>query len=172
MKTIIIIVIVVLIGLVGFTIKNSDTSDTPQNAITNEVGNSGPSDIASGKVINLSGQGLTKAPSYIFDRTEVEELNLSNNALDGALQAEVRLLQNLKVLNLSNNNFTGVSAEVGRLSKLEVLDLSNNSLTGLPYEIGNLSNLKTLDLRGNAYSKMDLDRIKKTLPSTTQVLVD
>lgn len=171
MKTII-IVIVILIGLVGFTIKKSDTPSTSQSTTTNEVGSNGSSNTPSSKVLNLSGQGLTKVPSYIFDRTEIEELNLSNNSLDGALQAEVRFLQNLKVLNLSNNNFTGVPAEVGRLGKLEVLDLSNNSLTGLPYEIGNLSNLKILDLRGNAYSKMDLERIKKSLPSTTQILVD
>lgn len=172
MKTTIIIVIIILIGFTGFAIKNSDTSSTPQSATTNEVGSNDSSDIASSKVLDLSGQGLTKAPSYIFDRTEIEELNLSNNALYGALQAEVRFLQNLKVLNLSNNNFTGVPAEVGRLGKLEVLNLSNNQLTGLPYEIGNLSNLKTLDLRGNAYSKMDLDRIKKSLPSSTQILID
>lgn len=81
-------------------------------------------------------------------------------------------MQNLRVLNLSNNQFTGVPAEVGQLSKLEVLDLSNNPITGLPYEIGNLQNLKALNLKGTNYSKQDLEVIKEKLPSTTEILVD
>lgn len=119
--------------------------------------------------LDLSGQGLTQAPAYIFDKTYVEELDLSNNLLTGSLQAEVRHLQNLKVLNLSNNNFTGVPAEVGQLKKLEILDLSNNKLTGLPYELGNLSNLKVLNISGNNYSAADLAIIKKSLPASTVI---
>lgn len=111
-----------------------------------------------------------KANNEFFDNTEV--LDLSNQNLNGALQAEIRNMKNLKVLNLSNNNFTGVPAEVGQLDKLEVLDLSNNPITGLPYEIGNLQNLKTLNLKGTNYSKQDLEVIKQKLPSTTQILVD
>lgn len=116
--------------------------------------------------INLSGQGLTKTPDYVFGKKDTQELNLSNNKLSGALQAEVRHLTNLRVLNLSNNKFTGVPAEVGQLKKLEILDLSNNNLTGLPYELGNLSNLRVLNLRGNNYAKADLEIIKKTLTNT------
>lgn len=120
-------------------------------------------------VLDLSGQGLTKVPPSIFGRTDLTELNLSHNKIDGALQAEVRTLQNLTVLDLSNNMFTGVPAEVGQLKKLEILNLSNNKLTGLPNELGNLKNLKVLDLSGNAYSEADLSVIKKGLPSTTVI---
>jgi Leucine-rich repeat (LRR) protein len=128
--------------------------------------------IGSSKILDLSGQDLTKAPSYIFDKTSIQELDLSNNKLDGSLQAEVRQLQNLKVLDLSDNQFTGVPAEVGQLKNLEVLDLSNNQLTGLPYELGNLSNLKVLNLKGNAYASADLNIIKQSLPDSTMVQVD
>lgn len=105
-----------------------------------------------------------------LDNTEI--LDLSNQNLTGALQAEIKNMKNLKVLNLSNNKFTGVPAEVGQLDKLEVLDLSNNPITGLPHEIGNLQNLKTLNLKGTNYSKQDLEIIKQNLPSTTEILVD
>lgn len=120
-------------------------------------------------VLDLSGQNLTKVPAYVFGRTDVEHLDLSHNVLTGALQAEIRHLQNLKVLDLSNNRFTGVPAEVGQLKNLEILNLSNNQLTGLPYEIGNLKSLRVLDISGNSYSTQDLEVIRKALPSSVQI---
>lgn len=122
--------------------------------------------------IDLSNQGLTKVPEYVFDRTDATSLDVSYNALTGALQAEIRKLKNLRTLDLSHNTFTGVPAEVGQLTQLETLDLSYNPITGLPNEIGNLKNLKTLDLRGTEYSKFDLDIIRKALPTTTLILTE
>ena len=117
--------------------------------------------------LDLSEQSLTKVPLYVFERIDLERLDLSNNNLTGSLQAEIRHLQQLKVLDMSGNKFTGVPAEIGQLKNLETLNLSNNLITGLPYELGNLSNLKILDLSGNHYSEADLQIIKKGLPKTT-----
>lgn len=119
--------------------------------------------------LDLSGQGLSKVPDYVFTRTNLEHLDISNNKLNGALQSQVQQLQNLKVLDMSNNDLTGVPAEVGQLKKLEILNLSNNMLTGLPFELGNLSNLQILDISGNNYSEADLNGIKENLPNTTQI---
>ncbi|MEK7462440.1 MAG: leucine-rich repeat domain-containing protein [Patescibacteria group bacterium] len=99
-------------------------------------------------------------------------LNLSSRGLSGSLKGEIRFLTNLKQLNISDNNFTGLPAEVGQLSKLEILNLSNNPFTGLPNELANLKSLKILDLRGTQYAKQDLEVIKKGLPASTQILVD
>lgn len=120
----------------------------------------------------MSGQGLAQTPKYVFDKTDIEKLDLSRNKLTGALQAEIRHLQNLKVLDLSNNQFTGVPAEIGQLNELEVLDLSNNNITGLPLELANLTNLKVLNLKGNDYSKTDLGFIKEKLSVSTIIQVD
>jgi Leucine-rich repeat (LRR) protein len=128
------------------------------------------SNTTSSNVLDMSEKGLTKVPMDIFDRTELESLNLSNNLFSGALPAEVRHLQNLKTLDLSGNKFTGVPAEIGQLKNLEVLNLANNFLTGLPNELGNLSSLKILKLSGNHYSEQDLTSIKKNLPTTTQII--
>lgn len=147
-------------------VSTDDTHRTSQE-VTQSVG--GETEVISTVSLDLSGNGLIKAPSYIFERTDIEELNLSNNELEGSLQAEVRHLQNLKVLDLSNNNFTGVPAEVGQLNNLEILNLSNNKLTGLPYELGNLSKLRVLDVSGNLYSEADLLRIREGLPASTVV---
>lgn len=119
--------------------------------------------------LDLSNTTLKKVPMDVFSKVSLESLNVSNNQLEGSLQAEIRHLQNLKVLDLSNNNFSGVPAEIGQLQKLEVLNLSNNKITGLPNELGNLSNLKLLDLSGNQYSEADLAVIKKTLPKDTVI---
>ena len=119
--------------------------------------------------LDLSEQGLTKVPAYVFERTDLQSLDLSNNNLTGALQGEIRFLRNLKTLDLSGNKFSGIPAEVGQLKNLETLDLSNNLLTGLPYELGNLSNLKILDVSGNHYSEADLEVIKKGLSASVTI---
>ncbi|KAM3240117.1 hypothetical protein ACQJBY_053668 [Aegilops geniculata] len=55
------------------------------------------------------------------------------------------------VLNLSNNNFTGViPAQIGQLKVLAVLDFSFNKLAGqIPQSVCNLTNLQVLDLSSN-----------------------
>jgi len=138
-------------------------------ATSSSSSNVPPLEVQSSESLNLSNTGLTKAPEYIFKQTNLKSLDLSSNKLEGALQAEVRLLRNLRTLNLSNNKFSGVPAEVGQLRNLEVLNLSNNLITGLPHELANLSNLKFLDLSGNFYSEVDLAIIKKGLPFTTVI---
>ena len=116
--------------------------------------------------LDLSGSGLKSVPAYVFGRTDLSELDVSSNNLTGALQAEIRHLKNLQVLDASGNEMTGVPAEIGQLSALRDLDLSENKLTGLPLELGNLQNLRRLDLRGNTISKQDLDAIRGKLKGT------
>ncbi len=120
----------------------------------------------SGPTLDLSGRGLTTIPNDVFTRTGLVALDLSDNALTGAPQAEIRHLQNLKVLDLSGNNLTGLPAELGQLRKLETLDVSNNQLTGLPMELGNLTQLRVLDISGNNYSAQDLAQISAKLTNT------
>ena len=114
--------------------------------------------------LDLSNQGLDKMPGYVLDMKNLTELDLSGNALTGALPAEIRHLTNLEKLDVSNNQMTGIPAEVGQLKKLQELDYSNNQITGLPLEIGNLKNLKILNLSGNDYAEIDLEKIKGSLP--------
>ncbi|MAZ29874.1 hypothetical protein CL655_01185 [bacterium] len=185
----ILLVVIAIMLLTGFVVSTEKSEDVtsggisagestekkdiaPEEAGKEEVVKDEKPVVSSNKVLDLSGQGLTKAPSYIFDEVSTEELDLSNNKLEGSLQAEIRHLQNLKVLDLSDNQFTGVPAEIGQLKNLEVLDLSNNQLTGLPYELGNLTNLKVLNLKGNNYSTQDLDIIQGNLSDSVDIKTD
>jgi Leucine-rich repeat (LRR) protein len=143
--------------------------------------------------LDLSGQQLKKVPGYVFKLTNLEELNISNNQITGALPAEIGNLKSLKVLNANNNLMTSIPAEIGQLPNLQVfnisqnllagvpkeigqaqglqtLDLSNNQLIGLPYELGSLKNLQTLNISGNNYSSSDLDTISGGLPTSTNII--
>jgi len=144
--------------------KDINTSNEPQQKET-------PQEVPqNNNKLDLSNQNLQKIPEYVFSQTNLEELDVSNNMLTGAIKAEIRHLQNLKVLNASNNQMTGVPAEIGQLNNLQILNLSNNQITGLPYELGNLKNLKTFNLSGNSYSELDLGIIKEKLPSDVNII--
>ena len=45
--------------------------------------------LPSGKILDLSNQGLKSIPSSVFSQTGLEELDISNNLLTGAIQAEI-----------------------------------------------------------------------------------
>ncbi|MDO8584339.1 MAG: leucine-rich repeat domain-containing protein [bacterium] len=122
--------------------------------------------VSGGTTEDLSNRGLTAIPQSVFTRKEITTLDLSNNQLANAPQAEIRQLVNLVTLDLSGNKLTGLPAELGQLRKLETLDVSNNSLTGLPLELGNLTQLRILDVSNNPYSVKDLEQIASKLINT------
>ncbi|MFA6094409.1 MAG: leucine-rich repeat domain-containing protein [Candidatus Paceibacterota bacterium] len=171
-KTLIVALSLVIVAiLVGFIVVRNGSNEKLEGVVNTGVNNTLNTVTNTSTVLNLSGQGLTKVPEYVFSRTDLVELNLSNNLLIDALPSQIGNLKKLKVLNLSNNKFIGVPAEVGQLKNLEVLNLSNNQLTGLPFEIGNLLNLKLLDVSGNQYSESDFLTIQKNLPPTTIIKI-
>ena len=47
-------------------------------------------------IIDLSGTGLQQLPSHVLLQKNIQELDISNNELTGALPAEIRHLKNLK----------------------------------------------------------------------------
>ncbi|MDI3496185.1 MAG: hypothetical protein PWQ35_206 [Patescibacteria group bacterium] len=163
-----IIIIPFILGGCSSFIYTPNDSQTNNEAPNSEIQNneSKTLDIS----LNLSGQNLDKIPNDVFSRASLEELDVSNNNLTGAIQAEIRQLSKLTILNASNNQMTGVPAEIGQLQNLEILDLSNNNLTGLPYELGNLKNLKTLNISGNNYSEQDLQIIIDNLPDNVNII--
>tara|TARA_B100000508_G_scaffold80794_1_gene62786 strand:+ start:3871 stop:4404 length:534 start_codon:yes stop_codon:yes gene_type:complete len=148
---------ILLLAIMGFMVWWLVLSDKT----TNDV------EISKGSIFPPE-KSMSSRTVFVYDGISVPDdirnLDLSGKSLKGSLKAEVRYLTRLKILNISDNNFTGVPAEVGQLSELEVLNLANNPVTGLPHEISKLKNLKILDLRGTQYSEYDLNIIQESLP--------
>lgn len=158
----------IFLAIAFFALAGAGCATTTQNANVNGT----VTNTASAVTLDLSNQGLTKIPNDVFNKTQLQELNVSNNQIEGAIQSQIGQLGKLRILDASDNLMTGVPAEIGKLSNLTMLDLSNNKLTGLPNELGNLKKLEILDLSGNNVSQMDLDGIKKNLPATTTVITN
>lgn len=62
--------------------------------------------------------------------------------------------QNIRELNLSHKDLTGIPDEVYRLKQLRVLDLSYNNLTVIPEAIFKLPHLRTLVISHNYISSL------------------
>ena len=117
--------------------------------------------------------------------SELTELDLSHNCLDGEIPSELGGLQHLTELDVSNNRsvhhcaptgFSGIlgvargdfkgfggtiPSSLGRLEKLANLDLSHNKLEGnVPVELGNLANLDDFRLNNNELSNGIRDTLK------------
>jgi len=170
-----IIVFAVMAGVVLYARAKPDQPSISSNnntATSKSDAQSKPAPKSAGKTLNYAKQELSELPKDKLNDSSVTVLDVSGNAITGALPAEIRHLSNLEELNASHNKMTGVPAEIGQLTKLKTINLSYNNLTGLPLEISNLQNLVTLDLRGNPdISQNDVDLIKPRLPNA-RILTD
>ncbi|CAN6697788.1 unnamed protein product [Malus baccata var. baccata] len=107
--------------------------------------------------LNMSLNSLSgNVPSSFVNLSRLHKLYLHENNLQGKIPlSTLAECENLRVLSLGANNFSGVMSPevVGRLSSsLSVLDLSENHLTGfLPKEIGHFPNLEAFDVSNNMF---------------------
>jgi hypothetical protein len=84
-------------------------------------------------------------------RSTIRVLDLSNNNFTGEIPKVIGKLKALQQLNLSHNSLTGhIQSSLGILTNLESLDLSSNFLTGrIPMQLGGLTFLAILNLSHN-----------------------
>jgi hypothetical protein len=84
-------------------------------------------------------------------RSTIRVLDLSNNNFTGEIPKVIGMLKALQQLNLSHNSLTGhVQSSLENLTNLESLDLSSNLLTGrIPTQLGGLTFLAILNLSHN-----------------------
>lgn len=89
-----------------------------------------------------------------FEGERVIAFVLPSNNLNGTIPADIAVLDSLKILDLADNQISGIASEFGSLSNLRKVNLTNNQLSEFP-EI-NTSKLDSIDLSGNHLQFIDL----------------
>ncbi|CAL5042438.1 unnamed protein product [Urochloa decumbens] len=98
--------------------------------------------------LDLSGNALQGAiPGAFWRAPSLRTVDVSGNQLGGALRVDPN--PRLRSLNASRNRFTGVEAVEG-LSGLAALDVSANRIRAVPRGLRRLARLERLDLSRNA----------------------
>ncbi|KAJ6887719.1 receptor-like protein Cf-9 [Populus alba x Populus x berolinensis] len=115
---------------------------------------------------NMTYMGTTNYTDYVYSikmtwkgveiefmkiQSTIRVLDLSNNNFTGEIPKVIGKLKALQQLNLSHNSLTGhIQSSLGNLTNLESLDLSSNLLTGrIPTQLGGLTFLAILNLSHN-----------------------
>jgi len=100
---------------------------------------------------NISSQ----LPNGFFNLTkDITYLGLSFLNIHGNIPSSLLNLQNLRHLNLENNQLQGsIPNGIGQLPNIQYLDLSKNMFSGsIPSTLGNLSSLSYLSIASNNFS--------------------
>ncbi|GFQ03486.1 probable LRR receptor-like serine/threonine-protein kinase at1g56140 [Phtheirospermum japonicum] len=107
-------------------------------------------------------------PQALFNLTELVDLDLGQNVINGLIPREIGKLSKMQYLSLGINNLTGpVPAELGNLTKLISLSFGSNSLHGtLPPELGKLTSLQQLWASDNNFT----GKIPEFLGSFTELV--
>jgi Leucine-rich repeat (LRR) protein len=79
----------------------------------------------------------------LFALTSLEELDVSNNAID-SISNNISSLKQLRDLKLFRNQLKGLPAGIGALVRLKKLDVSHNQLISLPSQFLYLTSLVVL----------------------------
>ncbi|KAH7553563.1 hypothetical protein JRO89_XS12G0027100 [Xanthoceras sorbifolium] len=93
-------------------------------------------------------------PSLFWKLKKLKTLDLSFNFLNGSLSSDVQNLRDLINMNLAFNRFSGrLTPAISACSSLRTLILNSNMFTGqISEQLSQLSKLQVLDLGGNAFS--------------------
>ena len=116
--------------------------------------------------INISHNNLTGQINFTHwkDLTNVVNLDLRFNSLNGSIPVSLFSLPTLRNLQLSNNQFSGLLNESSNSpSVLDTLDLSSNKLKGpIPMSVFELQGLKFLSLSSNNFDgSLQLNEIQQ-----------
>ncbi|KAL4614873.1 hypothetical protein ACB092_07G084000 [Castanea dentata] len=107
--------------------------------------------------LELGSKRLTgKICESLAGLNQLRVLNLSHNFLWGTLPAELFRLQNIEIIDLSNNDFLGSINNKGMCTistRIQVLNFSNNHFSGqVPKDLANCTFLNHLSFDGNSLS--------------------
>lgn len=121
----------------------------PSRNLTGAVAWAALANLSGLAVLDLSGNALQGAiPGGFWRAPSLRHVDVSGNQLGGALRV-VEASPRLESLNVSGNRFTGV-AGAEALAGLRVLDVSANRIRAVPQGLRRLARVSRLDLSRNA----------------------
>ncbi|CCH41937.1 Adenylate cyclase [Wickerhamomyces ciferrii] len=103
--------------------------------------------------LDLERNFITKFPMECFRLKNLSTLNLRCNKLSELPD----LPPNLRVLDISSNEFESYPESVNKLNNLLQLDLSYNKLQNLPESVNNLKNMRKLNISSNYLTFVDIN---------------
>src|SRR3972149_1392142 len=126
-------------------------------------------------IISLSvvERNLRIIPSEIRLLTQLQVLILTNNQIT-VIPDAISALTQLRVLILANNQITVIPDAIIALTQLRHLDLSGNKITVIPDAISDITQLRHLDLAGNQITEIpnaicDLTQLRGLILSGNQI---
>lgn len=147
--------------------------------------------------LNLSNNKLAMEDlQVVLEMTNLRDLRLAKNNLEGSFLEDIDRLGNLEVLDVHENSITALPETLAALSSLRILNVGHNQLASLPFEIlstlslkeitapknkltgalipasvQRLENLQNLDVAGNALTKI-ADNDNLTLPALQTLAIN
>lgn len=116
---------------------------------------------------------ITSSTPLIISDDIQKLLFLESLGIDGPISVKISPAfwsrRSLQELQIKNANLQSLPDEIGNLDNLVVLDLSDNALKTLPSSIGRLQKLQNLFLEGNSFSAEEQKKIRALLPHATIV---
>lgn len=104
--------------------------------------------------LGLSDNKFSEIPLRIVDLTKIKTLTLDGNLLSGKLPEVFLDMENLEILWLNSNQFSGtIPLSYGKFKRINSLSLSNNNLSGeLPLALADNANLKNVSIAYNNFT--------------------
>lgn len=97
------------------------------------------------KSARFNGLGLTEFPEELFSFTNLEEIDISRNALT-TLPDRLNEFKNLKELHVNKNQLTQLGTEITNCIGLEVLQIQHNPLKIISTQIGTMAALREITI--------------------------
>lgn len=106
------------------------------------------------QVLHLTGNLFTSIPDEIYELTNLEELYMNYNKMEGPISSKIGQLSQLRELYMFRNKLSGeLPIELGQLQELRTLGLGENSFSGeLPPSLNNLSKIQVIALQHSSMS--------------------
>jgi len=101
------------------------------------------------QTLNLSANRLTQIEAGAWNNSQLYDLSLNDNLIEGNLPVSFKNFTALQNLRVQNNKISLVPPEIGMLTNLQRIELQNNQLTAVPAEMGQLTKLTYIDLSNN-----------------------